>query len=132
MWPLIAHLTGDYVLQNQWMADQKTKRWLPAALHALLYGLPFLLLVESWQAWVVIVATHALIDRYRLARLWVEFWGVGFWPTRIGRAVAKTQGDDPLAAGSQSPPAFLSVWLLIIVDNCWHLTINQLAIEWLR
>ena len=64
----LAHLVGDYLLQSHWMATEKTKRWWPAAAHALTYGLPFLLITQSPLALAVIVGTHAVIDRYRLAR----------------------------------------------------------------
>lgn len=127
---LIAHLVGDYVLQNHWMATAKVKSWGPAVAHAACYGLPFLLLVDSAAAWLVIVGTHAIIDRYRLARFWVEWWGVGVWPSGLAKAalragVAKSIEDAP------APPPFLAVWLLIIVDNTMHLAINYAALRWL-
>ena len=67
MLQLILHLIGDYVTQSDWMAQNKTKAHFPAAAHALVYSLPFLL-IGSWQAFAVICATHFLIDRFRLAR----------------------------------------------------------------
>lgn len=136
---LIAHLFGDYVLQNHWMANEKVKRWWPAVVHVLLYGVPFLFLVHRWEQWAVIVGTHYLIDRFRLARFWVEFWGVGYWPTEFfGSRGAISILRDPtvpdhviLPRGSQSPPPFLAVWLLILVDNTFHLLINYAALRWL-
>ncbi len=65
---LLAHLIGDYILQSHWMAENKTKAFWPAFVHALLYSLPFVLIAPSGQAWGVIFFTHFLIDRYRLAR----------------------------------------------------------------
>jgi hypothetical protein len=44
---LIAHLAGDYCLQNQWMADNKINRSWPCAVHCLLYTLPFLLITHE-------------------------------------------------------------------------------------
>jgi hypothetical protein len=38
---LLAHLVGDYLLQSDWMANNKTKRSWPALVHALLYSLCF-------------------------------------------------------------------------------------------
>lgn len=38
---LLAHLFGDYILQSDWMAQNKTKRSWPALVHALLYSLCF-------------------------------------------------------------------------------------------
>jgi len=42
MLQLLAHLCGDYILQSDWMAQNKTKRSWPAFVHALLYSLCFL------------------------------------------------------------------------------------------
>ncbi len=63
-----AHFVGDYIIQSHWMATEKTRRWLPAIIHAVSYGLPFLFLRPSISAMAVLVGTHAVIDRYRLAR----------------------------------------------------------------
>lgn len=71
---LIAHLFGDYFLQSDWMAAEKTKKSLAALAHALTYTLPFLLLAHSWQALVFIAGTHFVVDRWRLARYvcWIK------------------------------------------------------------
>lgn len=116
---LIAHLIGDYVFQNHWMANRKTTAWLPAMVHAVFYGLPFLVLVSTWSQWSIIVLTHAIIDRYRLAKYWVDFWGIGKagW---VGKRMG-VEVDDA--------PPFLGVWLLILVDNTLHLTINFLVLS---
>ena len=39
---ILAHLIGDYLLQSHWMAQEKTKRSIAAAVHAVSYTLPFL------------------------------------------------------------------------------------------
>ena len=44
---LIAHAVGDYVLQSEWMAMEKTKRSLPALVHCLFYLLPFLFITQN-------------------------------------------------------------------------------------
>lgn len=30
---LVGHLVGDYLLQNGWMAEGKTTRWVPLLVH---------------------------------------------------------------------------------------------------
>lgn len=121
---LIAHAVGDYILQSDWMANEKTKRSVAAAAHALSYALPFLFITLSPLALVVIVATHFVIDRWRLARYvvwaknvlgprayrypWVECQGTGYHKDR---------------------PAWMAVWLLIIADNVLHVLINAAAIR---
>lgn len=105
---LICHLLGDYVLQNHWMATNKVRAWLPAIVHATVYMLPFLLLSPSVLALAVMWSTHAAIDRYRLAGYWTRFYRIG-----------------------TGAPDWLAVWLLIIVDNTFHLTINFLSVKYL-
>ena len=135
MTQLICHLIGDYVIQNHWMATRKTSSFPVAMLHAALYGLPFLLLTRSPWALAVIVLTHAVIDRWRLARYWCEWWGVGYWPSRLVGLGYRCVYADERAIDSplprQDPPPFLAVCLLIIVDNTAHLAINFAAMRWL-
>lgn len=64
---ILGHFS-DYVIQSDWMANEKLKKHTAALVHALVYTLPFLLVTTSWQALVVICVSHFLIDRYRLAR----------------------------------------------------------------
>ncbi len=117
MTELIAHLLGDYCLQSHSMASRKTSSWRWAIIHALFYGLPFLALVDNAAQWAVIVSTHAVIDRYRIASYWVRFWGIG------------CQGAIWRDPNYREPPPFLAVWLLILVDNTMHLLINHMALR---
>lgn len=118
---LLAHLVGDYVLQSNWMANEKTSRLSVAVVHALCYSLAFLPLRPSLAAWVVIVATHAVIDRWRLARyvVWAKEW---LAPTR-----PPPLADCPTGYPADKP-AWLAVWLLIIADNAMHIAINGIAL----
>lgn len=121
---LILHLIGDYVTQSDWMAQNKTKRHFPALVHAVTYSLPFLLLSPSLAAFSVILGTHFLIDRFRLARYvcWVKnFLGPGNLPW----SECSATGYPP------DRPAWLAVWLMIIADNTLHLAINYSALRWL-
>jgi hypothetical protein len=115
---IVAHFVGDYILQSHWMATEKTKQSLAAAIHAITYTLPFVLITHSLVALVVICGTHFLIDRFRLARFVVWFKNGPRLP------VTATGYQDDV-------PAWLSVWLLIIADNTIHIIINGAAIKWL-
>lgn len=123
---LFAHAVGDYILQSDWMANEKTKRSTAAIAHALSYGVPFLLLGASPLALLVIVATHFLIDRFRLAR-YAVFAKNFFAP----RSSWPTWADCSATGYSAARPAWLSVWLLIIADNVLHVGINALAMQFL-
>lgn len=136
---ILAHLVGDYLLQSDWMATEKTKRHLAAWLHALCYSLPFLFFRPSVAAWLVIVATHALIDRYRLARYVV--WAKNFLapinvPVRVHfgskyRSVNPPWSECSITGYPDGRDRWLTVWLLIIADNTLHLLANGLALRYL-
>lgn len=139
----LAHFVGDYLFQSDWMASEKTKRWWPAVAHALTYGLPFLVVTRSIPALVVIVATHAVIDHYRLARhvVWAKNqlapkdfrypWSHGD-TTGYHNEVAPYQHDgNPEGCTATPKPMWMSVWLMIIADNTLHMLINVAAITWL-
>lgn len=65
---LLAHLVGDYILQSHYMATEKVRQSVAAAIHALCYTIPFLFLTRAPAALAVICGTHFVIDRFRLAR----------------------------------------------------------------
>lgn len=122
---LLAHLCGDYVLQSDWMAQEKTKKWWPAIAHALTYGLPFILVTHSIIALAIIVITHAIIDHYRLARYVV--WAKNF----LAPKSYWHPWEECRATGyHQDRPLWMAVWLMIIADNTMHLAINYVAIRW--
>lgn len=120
---LILHLIGDYVTQSDWMANEKTKRHWPALAHAVVYSLPFLL-IGSMAAFAVILSTHFLVDRYRLARF------VVFAKNLMGSPLP-TWSDCKATGYPSERPAWLAVWLLIAADNTIHLAINHLALLYL-
>lgn len=136
---LLAHAVGDYILQSDWMANEKTKKSVAALAHVLTYGLPFLFLRPSWPALALIIGTHFVIDRWRLARfvVWAKNFiapmsrnfgtfadGLQLRPAAAWRACSKT-GYPAMT------PDWLAVWLLIIADNIMHVTINGLALRYL-
>jgi Protein of unknown function (DUF3307) len=109
---LVGHLLGDWVLQSDWQATNKPKRWAALTAHVASYHLVMGLLLlipivrDDWPAWkgLVILAvsagTHAILDRR--------------WPVRaLLRATAS--------------PGFATVeWGVIAVDQAVHLCILAL------
>lgn len=120
---LFAHSVGDYILQSDWMANEKTKRNSAALAHAFVYSLCFVVFNPSLLAWFVIFATHLFIDRYRLARyiVWAKNW---LGPNRPWAECTGTGYPS-------DRPAWLAVWLLIIADNILHVAINATAMRYL-
>lgn len=146
---LLAHAVGDYILQSDWMATEKTKRSIAALAHVATYGLPFLFFRPSWRAYAVIVGTHFVIDRWRLARFVV--WAKNFIAPRralYGQTDKGPKGKDRIVSWAgmarnlpwseckatgypPTAPAWLAVWLLIIADNIMHVVINGMALKYL-
>lgn len=123
---LIAHAFGDYVLQSDWMALKKRTNFTVALIHAATYGLPFILLQPSLLAWLVIVLTHAFIDRFALAKY------VCFAKNHLAPFDAWPNWATTNATGyDESKPTWMSTWLFIIADNAMHLACNYAALRWL-
>jgi hypothetical protein len=140
-WGLLAHFVGDYLLQSDWMAVEKIKRWLPAIAHAVWYSVPFGVVLavfwpglgRYWLALVVIGGTHAVIDRYRLARhvgwaknqmapkAWRHPWNSHVSGT--GYHISGQYRSE--RCSGQAKPVWMSVWLMIITDNTLHVLINS-------
>ena len=121
---LVAHAVGDYLLQSEWMAREKTKRSLPALVHSASYLLPFLLITQSPWALAVIFGTHFVIDRWHLARhvAWLKNRP---WPGSASWPEATSTGFHP------STPNWQAGWLVVIIDNLLHILINGFAIHYL-
>lgn len=112
---LICHLVGDYVLQTDWMARNKTSNFGVALIHALVYASPFAFITGWTWALAVIFGTHVIIDRYRLASMVMR---IKQWSWR------KTERE-------LSAPPDVRAMLMIVIDNTIHLTINFFAIKYL-
>jgi len=122
---IVAHLVGDYVIQSDWMAIEKTKQSWAALIHALVYTIPFLFITQSIQALIWIAGLHFIIDRWRLARY--VCWAKNFLaPKRYWHPWAECSGTGY----HKDRPPWMSVWLMIIADNTMHLITNGLAIAY--
>lgn len=86
-WLVIGHLVGDWMLQNDWMARGKQRRFFTQAIfvHCMVYTLT--LFVALWIASLdspvsppyipfalTIFLSHWLIDAGNLAGRWVRWW----------------------------------------------------------
>jgi hypothetical protein len=117
----LSHAVGDYVVQSDWMAAEKTKSHVPALLHGATYAACFLPLTRRWQPLLIIGGTHFVIDRWRLAK------HVGWFKNQIAPK-AYRPGHTPTGYGSDKPD-WMAVWLLIITDNTMHALVNRWALK---
>ena len=69
---LIAHLVGDWLLQNDWMARNKANLAHPAAwVHGAIHGV-LLALALGWLGGVVLAILHVLTDTRLPQRWWAR------------------------------------------------------------
>jgi hypothetical protein len=121
---LLAHAVGDYILQSDWMVMNKYQRSVATLVHAFTYAIPFLFLTQNPLTLAVIISTHFVIDRWRLAR--VVIWARNRpWPDSQPWSKCSRTGFP------EGVPEHISSWLVIIVDNILHVTINGAAITYI-
>lgn len=113
---LLAHLIGDYILQSEWMAVNKTKRSFPAFVHVFFYTIPFCFLTTNVYALILISGTHFLIDRFSIAQHICKVRNY-ICPIRLWFSSKETE-----------MPIWLGFWLNVIVDNTLHLVINAIVL----
>ena len=94
---IYAHLIGDYLLQNDWMANGKKKASWICVVHVLTYLLPFAFTGLSWWQIALIGVQHFAQDRT----------GFVAW-------LMKAKGS---AAFMQAP---CGPWSVILTDNILH------------
>ena len=109
---LLCHLFWDYIFQNEKMDLNKIKRLLWTSIHGLTYTIPFLFITQGISKLLIICLNHIIIDRYRLVTYLIRFKNWNFSETGFNK----------------NTPVWFSTWLMIIVDNTIHLTINFLCI----
>lgn len=114
---LLAHLIGDYVLQSKWMATNKSTQSFPAFIHVLFYTLPFCFLTTNVYALSLILGTHFLIDRFSIAKHICKLRNY-ICPMRLWFDLKE-----------DNTPAWISFWLMVIIDNTMHLVINAIILS---
>lgn len=74
---IIAHLVGDFLLQNNWMQAKSRNSWV-CTVHVCHYSLPFIPLaafagLPPW-AFLAIMVQHWFQDRFALHLKWMKFY----------------------------------------------------------
>jgi hypothetical protein len=74
---LVAHMVGDYLFQNRWMATNKAKYngSIALATHCLIYTLSVYLFTGwSFKFLWIIYCSHAIMDALELGKVWRRFF----------------------------------------------------------
>ncbi len=126
---LVAHAVGDYILQSQWMADNKRKESRAALIHCALYTLPFAMITQSVPALALIFGSHFFLDRFGLARyiVWLKNGPWDFSGDPFAGFIPPLKPMTPTGYPDRVP-AWLSTWLFIIADNIIHVICNAGAL----
>ena len=97
---IIGHLVADYLLQFDWIAENKKKNSWVCALHCLIWSICVSAMGHIWNitAFTIFFVTHYMQDRNGVIPQWMHFIG------------QKNFTKPPLAP-----------WSLIVVDNVWHI-----------
>ncbi|MGD0153180.1 MAG: DUF3307 domain-containing protein [Thermacetogeniaceae bacterium] len=102
---LVGHLIGDFLLQNRWMAENKSTHFLPLLVHTAVYtaAVSLMALIAgglSWQGITLIFLTHFLLDRRGIVAFWTRY----------------------ITVSNSSP------WLVTMIDQTWHVVVLVIAV----
>lgn len=95
---ICSHFIGDYLLQNDWMAANKKRHYLPCLVHVLCYLIPFLFCSLTATQLILIGVQHYIQDRTNL------IFNFMVW-----------KGSKNFACGPCAP------WSIILTDNIIHI-----------
>lgn len=111
---ILAHLVGDYLLQNDWLAKYKTESsfrgFVACVLHCAIYTATLLVLTQGvyhYGVYLMVFGAHCLVDHLSLARKWMLN-----------------------VSGQRDFVHNMSPWSVIVVDNTIHLLTSWFAIMW--
>jgi hypothetical protein len=104
-WLVLGHLVGDFLLQTDNMAKNKSQQWRWLLRHIALYMVTMTIIIVAYAlshptplwlaivAWLFIAGTHLILDRRGFTARWMRLVG--------------TSPDQS--------------WLVIVVDQIFHL-----------
>lgn len=103
----LGHMVGDYILQIDWMAENKKNDNISCLVHSLVWTTA-VIFFTGWWGWLpflILFGFHFLQDRTQF---------VGFWMNLVGQR--------NFASGPYAP------WSMVIIDNTFHLL--QIWLVW--
>lgn len=133
---LFCHVIGDYFLQSDWMALNKSKKTLPCLIHCLIYTSVFLFLTTNFWQLGLIFLSHFVLDRWSLAKYicWIKNFlnpSFKFYPFEKCKITGYYDSFINDASEPDVRPAFITIWLYIITDNTLHLMCNYFILGYI-
>jgi hypothetical protein len=132
---LLGHLFGDYLLQNEWMALNKSKRtqegFAAAVAHCWLYTLGVCLFMWNFSlVWISAVwFSHFFIDRYALGEKYMRYIkgsSLKQYIDTVNWTNSKCPPDD-FTKGHQMLTGGFRAFVYAVTDNTMHLILMYLA-----
>jgi len=74
MHPFLAHLIGDFLIQNEWMAVNKKNNPFVAFVHVLAYLIPYVFTGLLWWQIALIGITHFAQDSSSFVEWFIRVW----------------------------------------------------------
>lgn len=117
---LLGHLVGDYLLQTEWMAQNKSKNtlegWLAAFLHCFIYSIAVCLIMWEWKPiwFVAVFFSHFFIDKFALGYYYLKYF------KGLDTYAYRTEYYNELRAG-------FNAVIYTITDNTMHLVLMYYA-----
>ena len=135
---LLGHLCGDYLLQTNWMAMNKTKNtlngWLACLIHYIIYTASICLFMWKFDLiWIIVVfLSHFPIDKFSLGEKYLHYVkGYG-----IKNYLTKNNYNDFLNYAPKFKPeitrsdiiegSFVTI-IYVVVDNTMHIMLMWFA-----
>jgi len=123
---LFGHLVGDYLLQNKWMALNKSASSLKCLVHCLIYTAAVSLFTwpsvhgACWSLFLLL--SHYPIDRYNIADKWLQLINGRSLTDFIKNGTQNIPDDMPFFAYLSLRGGFTAL-VYAVVDNTLHLLI---------
>ena len=141
---VLGHLLGDYLLQNEWMALNKSKYnlngWLAAFIHCILYTLAVCLFMMNFDLiWIVVVfLSHFPIDKFSLAEKYMHYIKGKGMKDYVKKDISiwdiETQGLRHMVSQTKQPlnrydalEGGFTAYVYALTDNSMHLILMYLA-----
>ena len=119
---LLCHLVGDYVLQSERMACNKSHNTRMCALHSVLYSLPFFTIAHNFSQVFVIALSHFILDRFSLTKYFMKFRNI-YIDCEIDICELTGMRSDRLES--------IKWFVYIVTDNMFHLLCNFFVLKYL-
>jgi hypothetical protein len=111
---VLGHLWGDYMLQTEYMAMEKTNDCVICWIHCLIYTTVVILFTQIFHPLFLLAVfiSHFLIDWFSLGEKWLKL----------------IKGRDFTKTNKGSIYVSFSTLVYAVVDNTMHLTIMAIAL----